>query len=205
MFADGSTRARVASFHRSTLRAHAEQFARERYDQQMRRSSRTLAAPHGRTMVRRYNRLLVAFHVVLRRGPGDVGIHPRLYAIRFEGGLIPYFRGHPPFSSTNLLPFVAVLTPLAFQVQGVYRLRRGRSRVDDFFAVFVGSILAVVVGVVTTLHAGLLASDDASARGAYEVSQSPGCCSSCSPSVHVRVAGVRSRAASSGAGERASA
>ena len=28
----------------------------------------------------------------------------------------------------------ALLVPLAFQVQGLYRLRRGRSRVDDFFA-----------------------------------------------------------------------
>ena len=51
-----------------------------------------------------------------------------------------------------MLPFVAVLTPLAFQLQGVYRLRRGRSRVDDFFAVLIGSILAVVLGVVGTLY-----------------------------------------------------
>ena len=41
-----------------------------------------------------------------------------------------------------MLPFIGLLVPIAFQVQGLYRLRRGRSRVDDFFAVFVGSILA---------------------------------------------------------------
>ena len=45
-----------------------------------------------------------------------------------------------------------MLVPLAFHVQGLYRLRRGRSRVDDFFAVFVGSILAVVLGLVGTLY-----------------------------------------------------
>jgi len=33
-----------------------------------------------------------------------------------------------------------------------YRLRRGRTRVDDFFAVFVGSILAVLFGIVATLY-----------------------------------------------------
>ena len=52
----------------------------------------------------------------------------------------------------NVLPFIAVLVPLGFQLQGLYRLRRGRSRVDDFFAVFVGSILAVVFGIVATLY-----------------------------------------------------
>ena len=51
-----------------------------------------------------------------------------------------------------MLPFVAALVPLGFQLQGLYRLRRGRSRVDDFFAVFVGSILAVVFGIVATLY-----------------------------------------------------
>ena len=95
------------------------------------------------------------------------------YGIRFESGLIPVFRGYPPFEQyLNLLPFIAVLTPLAFRVQGVYRLRRGRSRVDDFFSVLVGSILAVVFGVVSTLYVqAYWASDDARARGAYEVSQ----------------------------------
>ena len=33
--------------------------------------------------------------------------------------------------------------------QGVYRLRRGRSRVDDFFLVFIGTVVAVILGVVT--------------------------------------------------------
>ena len=123
-------------------------------------------------MVRRYNRLLVAFYVV---GDAVLAMWAFIlaYGIRFESGLIPVFRGYPPFEQyLNLMPFVAVLTPLAFRVQGVYRLRRGRSRVDDFFAVLVGSILAVVFGVVSTLYVqAYWASDDARARGAYEVSQ----------------------------------
>jgi len=123
-------------------------------------------------MVRRYNRLLVAFYVitdaVLAMGAFLLG-----YGIRFESGLIPVTQGYPPIEQyVNLLPFVAVLTPLAFQLQGIYRLRRGRSRVDDFFAVFIGSILAVVCGVATTLFVqAYYASEEAKARGAYEVSQ----------------------------------
>ncbi len=78
------------------------------------------------------------------------------YLLRFETWIaeaIPVTKGQPPFGQyVNLLPFIGVLVPIAFHVQGLYRLRRGRSRVDDFFAVFVGSILAVVLGLVGTLY-----------------------------------------------------
>ena len=77
------------------------------------------------------------------------------YLLRFEtliAELIPVTKGKPPFGQdVDMLPFIGVLVPIAFQVQGLYRLRRGRSRVDDFFAVFVGSILAVVLGIIGTL------------------------------------------------------
>jgi Undecaprenyl-phosphate glucose phosphotransferase len=123
-------------------------------------------------MVRRYNRLLVAFYVVTDAMLA-MGAFLLAYSIRFESGLVPLTRGYPPIEQyVNLLPFVAVLTPLAFQLQGIYRLRRGRSRVDDFFAVFIGSILAVVFGVISTLYVqAYYASEEAKARGAYEVSQ----------------------------------
>jgi Undecaprenyl-phosphate glucose phosphotransferase len=71
-----------------------------------------------------------------------------------------------------VLPFVAVVVPLGFQLQGLYRLRRGRSRVDDFFGVFVGSILAVVFGIVATLYTQTYyAARDAKDTGAFEISQ----------------------------------
>jgi Undecaprenyl-phosphate glucose phosphotransferase len=54
----------------------------------------------------------------------------------------------------------------------VYHLRRGRTRVDDFFAVFVGSILAVVIGVGGTLYfQAYYVSDELKDAGAYEISQ----------------------------------
>ena len=123
-------------------------------------------------MVRRHNRLLVAFYVLtdaLLSGWAFV----LAYGIRFESGLIPVTKGYPPIDQyTNVLPFVMLLTPVAFHLQGLYRLRRGRSRVDDFFGVLVGSILAVVLGVVFTLYfQTYYASDAARASGAYEVSQ----------------------------------
>jgi Undecaprenyl-phosphate glucose phosphotransferase len=123
-------------------------------------------------MVRRYNRLLVAFYVVTDALLA-MWAFILAYGIRFESGLIPVTRGYPPIEQYfNVLPFIAVLTPLAFQLQGIYRLRRGRSRVDDFFAVLIGAILAVVLGVICTLYfQAYFASEEARSRGAYQVSQ----------------------------------
>ena len=123
-------------------------------------------------MVKRYNRLLVAFYVVTDALLA-VWAFVLAYGVRFESGLIPVPKGYPPIEQyLHVLPFVAVLTPLAFQIQGVYRLRRGRSRVDDFCAVLIGSILSVVLGVVSTLYVqAYFASDAARSTGAYQVSQ----------------------------------
>ena len=123
-------------------------------------------------MVRRYNRLLVAFYVVTDALLA-MAAFLLAYGIRFESGLIPLTKGTPPLDNyINLLPFVAVLTPLAFQIHGVYRLRRGRSRIDDFFAVVVGSILAVIFGQFATLYAqAYYVSQATRDAGAYQVSQ----------------------------------
>ena len=123
-------------------------------------------------MVRRYNRLLIAFYVITDALLA-VWAFILAYGIRFESGLIPVTRGYPPLEQyLHLLPFVVVLTPLAFQLQGIYRLRRGRSRVDDFFAVLIGSIMAVVFGIGATTYVQTYYVSELEKRaGAYEVSQ----------------------------------
>jgi len=123
-------------------------------------------------MVKRHNRLLVALYVCSDALLGMLAFLIA-YFIRFDSGLIPITKGYPPLSQyINILPFVGVLVPFAYHVQGLYRLRRGRSRVDDFFAVFVGSILAVVFGVVATLYfQAYYVADELKDRGAFEVSQ----------------------------------
>jgi Undecaprenyl-phosphate glucose phosphotransferase len=122
-------------------------------------------------MLNRHNRLLVTIYVL---SDALIGVSAFIvaYALRFHTGL-PVPRGVPPLTQyINVLPIIAALVPIGFHLQGLYRLRRGRSRVDDFFAVFVGSILAVVFGIVVTLYVQIyLTSPTAKARGEYEVSQ----------------------------------
>jgi Undecaprenyl-phosphate glucose phosphotransferase len=119
-------------------------------------------------MLRRYNRLLIAFYI---GSDALLGLSAFIiaYTIRFHTGLIPITKGIPPLRQyINLLPFIAVLVPLGFHLQNLYRLRRGRSWVDDFFAVFVGTIFTVVFGIFVTLYVQTyIAPND---RGAYEVS-----------------------------------
>src|SRR6516225_11112428 len=126
-------------------------------------------------MLNRHNRLLIAFYVL---SDALLGVTAFIiaYTIRFHpiiSTIIPVTKGVPPLRQyINLLPFVAATVPLGFQLQGLYRLRRGRSRVDDFFAVFVGSILAVVFGIVATLYTQTyFAAPRAKDTGAFEVSQ----------------------------------
>jgi len=126
-------------------------------------------------MMRRYNRLLVAYYVITDALLGAAAF-ALAYLLRFEtslASLIPVTKGQPPFGQyVNMLPFIGLLVPIAFQVQGLYRLRRGRSRVDDFFAVFVGSILAVVLGIIGTLYfQTYYVPDELKDLGVYEVSQ----------------------------------
>ena len=123
-------------------------------------------------MVKRWNRLLVAFFVLTDSLFGMIAF-VLAYVLRFDAGLIEAPKGYPPFTQYfNVLPLIGLLVPLSFQVQGIYRLRRGRTRVDDFFAVFVGSILTVVLGIVTTLYIqAYYVPDDLKDRGAFEVSQ----------------------------------
>ena len=126
-------------------------------------------------MVRRYNRLLVAFHVVSDALLG-LSAFIAAYVLRFHtfvADLIPITKGTPPLRQyVYVMPFIAVLVPLAYNLQGLYRLRRGRSRVDDFFAVFVGTILAVVFGIVATLYVQTyFTSGEAKQQGVFEVSQ----------------------------------
>lgn len=120
----------------------------------------------------RSTRFLVVFHAISDAvlGMAAFGL---AYAVRFETGLIAAPKGQPPFGQyLVLLPFIGILVPLAFNLQGAYRLRRTRTRVDDFFSALVGNVIVVVVGLLGTLYFQVyVAGPAAQAAGAYEVSR----------------------------------
>ena len=125
-------------------------------------------------MMRRYNRLLVLFYVVSDAVLAMVAFL-LAYVIRFEllSVAFPITKGYPPLEQyLRMLPFIQAIVPIAFYAQGLYHLRRGRTRVDDFFAVFVGTILAVVIGVGGTLYfQAYYVSEELKDAGIYEISQ----------------------------------
>ncbi len=123
-------------------------------------------------MITRQTRALVTCHIVLD-GLLAMSAFALAYLARFESGIVAAPKGQPPFDQYLVLaPFIGVLVPVAFHLHGVYRLKRNRTRVEDFFAVFVGTLLSIVLGLLGTLVFEVYyASPAARAAGAYEVSQ----------------------------------
>ena len=80
-------------------------------------------------MIRRHNRLLVVFFVVSDTVLG-MAAFVSAYLLRFEilDSLLPISKGTPPLGQyLRLAPFIGLLVRVAFQVQGLDRLRRAGS------------------------------------------------------------------------------
>jgi exopolysaccharide biosynthesis polyprenyl glycosylphosphotransferase len=66
--------------------------------------------------------------------------------LRFETELIPVTKGQQEFMTyVQLLPIVTIVFPLAFAVQGLYRIRPTRGRAEEWLQVAIGSVVATVV------------------------------------------------------------
>src|SRR6185503_14294652 len=113
-----------------------------------------------------------AIHIVTDFCAG-VGASILAYLVRFDSGAIPLDRIPPPFMRYAAFAFlVAGLLVAAFQIQGLYRLRRGRTRIDDFFGVLVGTLLASLLGVAGTLYVNTYhLSAELKAQGFLEISR----------------------------------
>ena len=79
------------------------------------------------------------------------------YALRFHadpvGWLLPVTKGVPDLSRyLLLLPLMAVLWPVVLYFHGLYQLKRGRSRIDELFAILFSVLIASALTLGVTLY-----------------------------------------------------
>jgi exopolysaccharide biosynthesis polyprenyl glycosylphosphotransferase len=66
--------------------------------------------------------------------------------LRFRFEVIPLTKGPQELATyAYLLPIVTIVFPLAFAVQGLYRIRPARSKTEEWLSVVIGSVVATVV------------------------------------------------------------
>jgi exopolysaccharide biosynthesis polyprenyl glycosylphosphotransferase len=66
--------------------------------------------------------------------------------LRFHVEIIPVTKGMQDIEQyTSILPLVSLVFPLAFAVQGLYRIRPTRSKAEEWMSVAIGSVVATVV------------------------------------------------------------
>ena len=107
-------------------------------------------------MLRYRTRKLVAIHVAV-----DVAATALAwllaYALRFHveaiGWVLPVTKGVPELSRyLLLLPLMAVLWPAVLYFHGLYQIKRGRSRIDELFAIFASVLIASALTLGATLY-----------------------------------------------------
>jgi len=68
------------------------------------------------------------------------------WLLRFQFEVIPVTKGQQDFSTyLMLLPIIVVVFPMAFAVQGLYRVRAARGKVEEAATVAIGSVIATII------------------------------------------------------------
>jgi exopolysaccharide biosynthesis polyprenyl glycosylphosphotransferase len=68
------------------------------------------------------------------------------WLLRFEVEVIPVTKGQQDFwTYVQLLPIVTIVFPLAFAVQGLYRVRPVRGRAEEVLSIGFGSVVATII------------------------------------------------------------
>jgi Undecaprenyl-phosphate glucose phosphotransferase len=79
------------------------------------------------------------------------------FVLRFHSSLVlsflPANKGIPPASRyLLLLPLISLLWPTVMYFHGLYQLKRGRSRIDEFFGILFSVLIAAALTLGTTLY-----------------------------------------------------
>ncbi|MEO8380141.1 MAG: undecaprenyl-phosphate glucose phosphotransferase, partial [Acidobacteriota bacterium] len=96
-------------------------------------------------MIEKKHRTLASVYLVIDAAASALAMLAA-WAVRFPFAIIPVTKGQQDFITyAELIPIIVVVFPLAFAVQGLYRIRPTRGRSEEWVAVAIGSIVGTVV------------------------------------------------------------
>jgi Undecaprenyl-phosphate glucose phosphotransferase len=126
-------------------------------------------------MLKFQTRKLVVLHVAVDVGATSLA-WVLAYLLRFHadpvGWVIPVTKGIPDLSRyLLLLPLMAALWPAVLYFHGLYQLRRGRSPIDEFFAVVFSVLTATAITLGATLYVRVYYRYQADVAPRWEYSQ----------------------------------
>jgi Undecaprenyl-phosphate glucose phosphotransferase len=96
------------------------------------------------------------------------------YFLRFQVllGILPATKGIPPFTQyLLLLPLLSVLWPTVLYFHGLYQLKRGRSRIDEFFGILFSVLVATALTLGPILYIRVYYKNQAGVAPLWEFSQ----------------------------------
>jgi Undecaprenyl-phosphate glucose phosphotransferase len=68
------------------------------------------------------------------------------FYLRFSVEVIPVTKNYPPLSQyVKLLPLIAIIWIIVFNIKGLYRMDRRFSKVDEWFSVFIACAISVIL------------------------------------------------------------
>ena len=96
-------------------------------------------------MIEKKHRTLASIYLINDAVASNLAMLSAFF-LRFQLQVIPVTKGQQDFATyVMLLPIVTIVFPLAFAVQGLYRIRPTRSKTEEWLAVAIGSVVATVV------------------------------------------------------------
>jgi exopolysaccharide biosynthesis polyprenyl glycosylphosphotransferase len=96
-------------------------------------------------LIEKKHRTLASIYLINDAVASNVAMLSAFF-LRFQLQIIPLTKGQQDFGTyLKLLPIVTIVFPLAFAVQGLYRIRPTRSKTEEWLSVAMGSVVATVV------------------------------------------------------------
>ena len=96
-------------------------------------------------MIEKKNRALASIYLINDAVASNLAMLAAWF-LRFRVGIVPVVKGMQDIEVyLSILPIITIVFPLAFAVQGLYRIRPTRSKAEEWMSVAIGSVVATVV------------------------------------------------------------